>query len=77
MLNYSVAELRLIIFLFSLWSVPFCQTALGFYGAEQGCRYSPFDVFLKQNTLAQQGRFSFKMHFKTEELGATAYIRTR
>jgi phosphoglucosamine mutase len=31
---------------------------------------------LKQNTLARQGRFSFKMHFKTEESGATAYIRT-
>lgn len=40
-----------------------------------GTAHSTF--FLKQNTLAQQGRFSFKMHFKTEELGATAYIRTR
>lgn len=36
----------------------------------------PIRRFLKQNTLARQGRFSFKMHFKTEESGATAYIRT-
>ena len=74
--RWLVLPLPVTLFFSSLWSDPFCRTALGFYGAWQGCRYSPFDVFLKQNTLARQGRFSFKMHFKTEESGATAYIRT-
>lgn len=29
--------------------------------------YSLFDAFFVQNTLAQQGRFSTKMHFKADE----------
>jgi hypothetical protein len=33
---------------------------LGFYGALQGCRYSPFDVFSWQNTLAGKEDFPKK-----------------
>lgn len=54
----------LIRLLFSLRSVPFCRTALRFYGADKGCRHNSFDVFSWQNTLASKEDFPKKYILK-------------